>query len=321
MLKTKNFSIFLMIVFLATFSAGCSNKDNQSSADSKQTTKEYLSTDIGPNICKEFTADFVYSATGKPIVKMEPPVITTVFACDYYTDYKNDFYEGYNGSPRLPGGPSIHIVLDNLNVEKHKKDVQTLGLKVETSPKISMDNFVVRRSKDNSIWEVGMALTENRYIWTNTLNKALTDDELIDFAAKIAEKIQGKLSFEIKSNPVAIEDPTKAGVSQEKVVTDFLSLLSNKKFDEAINMMDANAETKQGWKTNFNYLDSVKVNKTEEVYKEEWTASRQVFKVELDVKIKSGGEQVGWENGTNFRWISLQKNGEVWQIHEIANNP
>ena len=221
----------------------------------------------------------------------------------------------------MPGGPFIDIVLDNLNVEKHKSDVQTLGMKVESSDKIKMENFIVRRIKDNSVWEVAIVLTPDRYIWASSLQNALSDDEIIDFASKMAEKISKDLSFDVKQNPIKIEDPSKPGESQEAVAKEFMQNISDKKFQEAVDMMDANAETKQAWLTNFSYLDSVKINKTEEVYKEEWTSTRQIFKFELEVKIKSGGEQLGWENGKNFRWVSLQKNGDTWQVHELANNP
>jgi len=31
---------------------------------------------------------------------------------------------------------------------------------------------------------------------------------------------------------------------------------------------------------------------------------------------------MGWQSGTNFRWISLVKNSDgKWQIQELANNP
>jgi len=43
--------------------------------------------------------------------------------------------------------------------------------------------------------------------------------------------------------------------------------------------------------------------------------------VTLEVKTKPAGEEMGWQQGQNYRWITLQKNGEVWQIHELANNP
>ena len=76
------------------------------------------------------------------------------------------------------------------------------------------------------------------------------------------------------------------------------------------------------WGVNFNTIESLKVNKMEEAFKEEWTATRQSFKVELSVKVKPEGEQMGWDQGRNFRWISLEKNASgQWMIHEIANNP
>ncbi|MFZ6015314.1 MAG: hypothetical protein ACOYUZ_03070 [Patescibacteria group bacterium] len=108
---------------------------------------------------------------------------------------------------------------------------------------------------------------------------------------------------------------------QRAVAQSFLDYLSQKKWDSATDMMDDDAGTKSMWKTNFMTIKSLSTTKLEPVYQDEWTATRQVFKATLQVSVTSQGLQYGWENGVNYRWIALQKNGFIWQIHELANNP
>ena len=85
--------------------------------------------------------------------------------------------------------------------------------------------------------------------------------------------------------------------------------------------MDANEQTKQMWLTNFQTIKSLKISKVEESFKEEWTPDRQRFKFTLDVSVNSQGEQFGWNNGVNYRYITLQKDGDKWLVHELASNP
>ncbi len=86
-------------------------------------------------------------------------------------------------------------------------------------------------------------------------------------------------------------------------------------------MTDVDENTKQMWGVNFNTIQSLRVKDIAPVFEEEWTSSRQSFKVELEVGVTSEGEGYGWRQGQNTRWVTLQKNGGIWQIHELANNP
>ncbi|MFA6454982.1 MAG: hypothetical protein WCV70_03955 [Patescibacteria group bacterium] len=330
----KKIIFSLLSIALLFGLAGCAKKNTITVADGKggfiqvedkssQKEEKAKKGDISTNICEEFTADFIYSIIKKPIVRVEPSKLATVYACDYFTDYKDDFYKDAKYDYVGAGGPSISIVLDNLSVAKQKEGREFLGLTLETSQRINMENIVSYR-KDKSIWSIDLIINPNRFVWANYSHKAITDDELITLAAAMADKINGRLKINIEKNPIDLAEIKKAemGESQEAVAISFLDKLSGKKIDEALQMMDANENTKQGWGVNFNTIESLKINKTEEAFKEECTPTRQTFKVELEVKVKPEGERLGWENGKNFRWITLEKNaGGVWLIHEIANNP
>jgi hypothetical protein len=97
--------------------------------------------------------------------------------------------------------------------------------------------------------------------------------------------------------------------------------LADKKIDEALEMMDANQATKDMWRTNFKTIKSLRIKSVNPAFQEGWTSTRQSFKFDLEVSVTPEGESYGWNQGQNARWVSLQKNGEIWQVHEIANNP
>jgi len=328
-MKLKIFILLLVPVFLAS----CAKKNTITVADGKGgfiqvedksgQEEKVKKGDISTDICQEFTPDFVYSVIHKPIVRVEPSKLATVYACDYYTDYKEDFYKDEKYNFVGPGGPSITIVLDNLNVERQKEARKLLGLTLDTSAKINMENIISYRA-DKSMWSVDLIINPNRFVWANYSHQAITDDELITLAAAMADKIQGQSKIKIESNPVDLvaAEEEALGVSQKPIVSQFFNFLAEKKIQDALVLMDANEDTKQGWSVNFNTLETLKVNKTEEAFKEDWTPTRQIFKIELDVKVTPAGEQMGWEKGQNWRWITLEKNASgVWMIHELANNP
>jgi hypothetical protein len=329
----KHPAYVLLTVSLAVclLGAGCAKKNTIAVSDGKGGIVQVEDTssakakagDISDDICKEFTPDFVYSVLHKPIVRVEPSPLATVHACDYYTDYKEDFYKDAKYNFVRAGGPSITIVLDNLNVEKQKEGRTYLGLRLDKIAKINMENIVSYR-KDNSIWSIDLIINPNRFVWANYSNKAITDDELITFAAAMADKVQGRSTIRMEKNPIDLEKAKEEalGGSQQNIVTQFFDDLSAKNIQGAIAMMDANDDTKQGWSKNFATIESLKVNKVEEAFNEEWTPTRQTYKLELNVQVKPEGLQIGWENGKNFRWVTVEKatNG-TWMIHELANNP
>jgi len=324
----KRIFVFFLSVVLISGLAGCAQKNGNTSRQGNATgsNEEKANSakgDVGNDICQEFTADFIYSASGKPVVKVEPDFIMPKTACRYYFSYDEHFYKGVDNPILSAGGPHIFVQLENLNVANQKKGMEFLGATTKTDSRIKMENMITLRT-NGSIWDIKLIINPNRFVTMNYEAKALTDEEFIVFAAKMAEKIQGNLSFVIKANPINTEVPElkKAGASQQTVASSFLANLAGKKIADAIAMMDASDSTKQMWQTNFNTLESLVVKKIEEAFKEEWTATHQVFKAELDVKVKPEGERLGWSNGTNYRWISLEKNANgEWLVHEIANNP
>jgi len=301
---------------------GLSLRKNNSFKNSSGETVTVKTGDVDSDLCSQFTADFIYSAINKSVAYVEPSEIKGIFSCKYYTSYSQDYYKIGDGKT-MPGGPWFSLVLDNLPIENQKKGNEHLGYKVSTDPQIKMENMVVRQ-EDGNVNAIYLVINPNRFISIRrSSTTVISNEEHLLLAARVAEKIQGKVSFPLKKNPVEIKTEKKeeVGASQKQTASNFMQFLSDKKWDEAVRMMDSDAGDKESWKANFATIKSLKVLKVEPVYQEEWTSSRQVYKFELEVSVSDQGLQMGWENGKNLRWVGLQKNGDVWQVHELANNP
>lgn len=109
----------------------------------------------------------------------------------------------------------------------------------------------------------------------------------------------------------------------EDIVRTFFNLINEQRTPDAVNMLDVSAASddsvKQQWVVNFNSISSISVKSIEQSNKEEWTDSKQIYKVNLNVQAKS--EQYGWFDGEDTRWVSITKSGAVWKIKSIATGP
>lgn len=169
--------------------------------------------------------------------------------------------------------------------------MEALGRTIKSDPSIQMDNFITVQENGN-INTIYLILSPMSFISINRSDtKVISNEEYIAFAAKVAEKINDKLSFKIQTNPVSIitdEGKTTATEpSHEKIGREFFTSLADKKINEALEMMDANEDTKQLREINFNTIQSLKVRKIEPIFQEEWTTDHQTFKVDLDMKVSS----------------------------------
>ncbi|HNT30222.1 MAG TPA: hypothetical protein PKL83_04700 [bacterium] len=156
-------------------------------------------------------------------------------------------------------------------------------------------------------------------------------EEKTDPTAQVTEAVEQAADTLPKAEDIVNEtssvDWTKMSLgeieSASEILTavEFCTYLADSEFDAALELMDADATTKQAWKTNFSTLEKLKIESVGPVRIAEWTDSRQIFKVHLTATVSPEGEELGWMNGENERWISLQKNGDRWQVHEFAYNP
>lgn len=282
------------------------------------------------DVCSYFPKELVESAIGRPIVKMEVSISSN--ACDYYTGYKENYRHTPYGDK--PGGPKVVVVHDTKDFARDRITNEKHGTKYETDSSIGMANFVMRNNV-KKIWQTALALGGERYIRIKFIDDAVTGEDLVKIATEFAKKIKGDSSMNStegttqSNNQAATENTGKnqattgrTGANQQALVTSFWQNIAGSKIDNAIAMMDASDQTKAMWKRNFATISTLKVNKIEEAFREEWTDNRQSFKVQLHVNVNPTGKQLGWQNGMNYRWVTLTKTASgQWLVHEIANNP
>ena len=119
-------------------------------------------------------------------------------------------------------------------------------------------------------------------------------------------------------------------LQEADIVRIFFTLINEKQINDAISMMTpkmiGDESQKQAWGVQFNSFKSLKVSNVEESMKEEWSDSQHNYKVTLDVQMKPEAAQVpipyyGWDEGSNIRWVTLEKISGIWKISSIATGP
>jgi hypothetical protein len=119
--------------------------------------------DVGNDTCKEFSADLIYSITGKPVVRVEPDWIMPKLACRYYFSYDPDLNPDMTNPILRAGGPHIFMMLENLNVERQKKGLEILGASTKTDARIKMEHMIALRT-DGTIRDIMLIINPDRYV-------------------------------------------------------------------------------------------------------------------------------------------------------------
>jgi len=110
----------------------------------------------------------------------------------------------------------------------------------------------------------------------------------------------------------------------------FLTNISKKNIPEAIAMMTAKAvpdePTSQAWGAQFNAFKTLSIQSIEPSFQESWTDSSQSYKVTIAVEMtpESANGPIpyyGYDKGINIRWVSLEKENNVWKIGGIGTGP
>jgi len=111
----------------------------------------------------------------------------------------------------------------------------------------------------------------------------------------------------------------------------FFNLIGEHKPSDAVMMMTPvntnDDSTKQAWAVQFNAFESMSVKSIESSMQEDWTETAHSYKVILNVKMKPEAANVvpmpnyGWDNGENYRWVTLEKVNNKWMIGGIATGP
>ncbi|MFA4827016.1 MAG: hypothetical protein WC596_02050 [Candidatus Shapirobacteria bacterium] len=138
-------------------------------------TREDKSYYVLEDICGQFTKEFMERVLEKPVVRVEPSKINSLYNCSYYVNDSGDY---------------VMLVLDYLKAENQKLGHEAIGRRVEVSDKIPMKNMVVWQ-EDGAINSIYLVLGEEKFISIQrSSTKALTNEEDLNLAAKIGETIK-----------------------------------------------------------------------------------------------------------------------------------
>lgn len=137
-----------------------------------------------------------------------------------------------------------------------------------------------------------------------------------------------------QTNSTAVPTSTpKAQVplpQETDIIRLFFNVIGEHRAADAVGMLTpheiGNDTQKQSWAVMFNAFKSINVTNIEDSMPEEWTSGRHTYKVTLDVKMKPEAASVtipyyGYDNGTNIRFITLEKINNFWKIDGIATSP
>jgi len=111
----------------------------------------------------------------------------------------------------------------------------------------------------------------------------------------------------------------------QDVIRTFFERINEKRIPEAISMMDASMvpddSAKQAYGVTFNAFSSLRVTKIAPSMQDQWIPGTETYRVDMDVGIKPDAQGTLWSNGPDTKWVTVQKQGDRFMIHEIATGP
>jgi hypothetical protein len=132
---------------------------------------------------------------------------------------------------------------------------------------------------------------------------------------------------------VSTAQDTKPAVptpTEEDVIRTFFNLINEHRVEGAVSMLDESTvkddSQKQAWGVEFNAFSKVSIVSLSPTLQEDWTDVQHEYKVVLDVTMKPESANAvipyyGFDNGQNYRWITINKVGALWKILGIATGP
>ncbi|MEO0097849.1 MAG: hypothetical protein ABIK78_07130 [candidate division WOR-3 bacterium] len=305
----------------AIFIVSNKKQDSQVTRDSKPSSQvqEKKISFSEMNVCDSISKELIEEAIGRKIVKVEKALSN---GCDYYTDYKENFF-----GPESPGGPHILIGYSKEDYEKIKEDLSRPGIDNEflKDDRISVNHYLIK-SRVGKVWEVDLFLKGGGYLGIKSNYEAATGEELIKIALKIIEKKPELFSEGIKEG----QSEKTEGVplpQEEDIIHNFVNLIEEGRPDDAVKIMKVRDESElQAWAVQFSNITSFKLLEIERANENEWTDTKHIYKVVLDVWMdpRSANAPIpyyGWENGQNVRWITLEMVNNSWKISQINTGP
>lgn len=264
--------------------------------------------------CTQFTSDFVSGAIGTPVIKTTNYDHGQSKVCQYF----------------IEGNKMVQISVEYRKVDDQKKANEFLGWQVKKDGSIGMDNFLVWQ-ENHVLNKIYLVIDPNTSVmFSRTAADVVDNEKMITLAKAVASRIGGD-----NQTANVINEPTKSNAvvplpRETDIIRNFFMIIGEHRPADAISMMGAaligDDSKKQAWGVQFNAFESLQVNSIEPSMQEEWSQDRHTYKITLTAKMKSESANApipfyGWENGTNIRWVTIVKNGNLWKISGIATGP
>lgn len=353
----KNYLIAFIIGFLAIGGVLVlknkpkENKTNQTQKTNQTSTASPTITQVvsninyssifqeGKNVCEIFKKEKIEELLGKTFHSVKNGVNksskNTEYYCEYYQEPPGFTYQGNIPIP----SKRIPISFIKGEVKGIREAYKLSGYSIKQDSEIPFPHQLVYNQK-GKLQNLEIFLADDLDLIVNTFQSNLTQEEALNFVKKFAlylkDLTENKTSSQ--SQPPSPTTSSQAGSTvplpqDEDVIRNFVTLIEEGKADDAAKMMkisdqsppQANSEL-QAWAVQFANINSFKLLKMEKANESEWTDTKHIYKVILDVWMNpdSGNAPIpyyGWQNGENTRWLTLEKVGDVWKIAEIATGP
>jgi len=144
------------------------------------------------------------------------------------------------------------------------------------------------------------------------------------FTQRNTQKSEDTLSNPSVTLSITQTSDSVSSISNEDVIRRFFALIHEKKISEAIAMqsktMVPDESTQQQWGVTWNAFNKAVVLSITPSNVTPPTDTRKTYRVDLDVEIKPNS-QVLWATGKEVRWVTIEKEGDLWKISEIATGP
>lgn len=114
-------------------------------------------------------------------------------------------------------------------------------------------------------------------------------------------------------------------------VEEFFELVNAHQADDAIAILGgslmATEDDRQAWRQQLTAITAIRIQSILPAVVEDWTASRQTFKLSLDVRVSEDAANqpipyYGWDSTPNIRWVTTELSAQgQWQITAIGTGP
>lgn len=293
------------------------------------------------NLCELFPKEKIEELSEKSILNTEfkphKEVSFSQYLCRYYQE---EAKYGEVSKVNIAKHIAIGLVIGKKQIKRTEEGYKMLNYTTKKDTNIPFNHLLVFDEK-GKFHHLDLLLSEDYKLTIETWWSLLSSDEALNFVKKFSlyfkDLVENKTEQSQKQKDILTPSNSSTSANQtvplpqdEDIIRDFVFKIEEGKADEAAKMMKINEQNSdqanselQAWAVQFSNITSFKLLKMEKANESEWTDTKHIYKVVLDVWMdpRSANAPIpyyGWQNGENIRWLTLEKVGDTWKIAEIA---